>query len=658
MTLASRERRQTNRKENIPTSRCGGDIGSEAAASGTRADGSFEDLFIRSLVAASSCPQHRKEAQRSEGTRWRPSVRSENRRFPHAGKRWLSSQPPKKQNAAAAAELPALPEISRDEYKDLVNTYPGFEDTRIQHPKRKANHQSLAPRLVLTPMEELSQTPGQREIIPPEDSVHAANIRNFVRLVKGRLGRISHDKMWELYQSIQSPRPRYLDDGTIARFFRQLSWVQFKDSELMMRRYFELLDECIGEGVALSREVWNGAINYTSRWLRRATSREVKVAIETWMRMENAGHQADNVTFNILFGVAIRAGRYALADTIYAELKSRDLPINRYFRASMIHYAGVKRDGDGVRQAFRDLVNAGEVVDTAVMNCVILSLIRAGEAAAAESVFLRMKAMHEQKFGVASLKDWRRRRQLAKILNTTGQRLREEKQQHESSFFGGVYSSDERREEVQKVTPIAPDSTTYALMIKHHAYTSGNLEKIRELLDEMRECKLNVHGSVYVHILRGFWTHGGYAFSPWSRKALEEFWVEIMTACLPSLAAPEIIQPAVIAEPIHEDEDRSTMLGAMMFDQQQHQAAHPTEEPEPDEEPVEVDTNELERPTYLAKGLAMAAVHAFYKCTGSKRMLEVWDDIQARWKNAPEDELERVQEAVDRMKRQDSIYIH
>ncbi|KAF2160402.1 hypothetical protein M409DRAFT_29248 [Zasmidium cellare ATCC 36951] len=663
MILPSRERRHPNRKDErcLHRTRCGGDIGYEAVASGTRADGSFEDLFIRSLVAASSCREHRKEDYRLGETRRRPIIRPDSQRY-HANRRWLSSQPQKKQSAAAAAELPALPEISRHEYKELVNTYPEF-DTKVERRRKKVEHQPLAPRLVLTPLEELSRTPGQREILPPEGPVHAANIRNFVRLLKKPLGRISHDKVWELYQFIQSPRPRYLDDDVFARFFRQLSWIQFKDSEITMQRYFELLDECIGEGVPLSREVWNGAINFAARWLRSATSNEVKVAIETWMRMENAGHEADSVTFNILFGVAVRAGRYALADTIYAELRSRDLPINRYFRASMIHYAGVKRDGDGVRQAFRDLVNAGEIVDTAVMNCVILALIRAGEAAAAENVFLRMKALHEQKFGVMSLKDWRRRRQLAKVLDTTGHRLRQEKQQHETSFFGGVYSADERREGVQKVTPIAPDSSTYALMIKHHAYTSGHLDKTRELLEEMRENKHHVHGSVYVHILRGFWTHGGYAFSAWNRRSLEDFWAEIMTASMPSLATPEIIQPAEapehdIPESSVDEEDRSDMLGAMMIDHQQTQVNSPHEEPDLDEEPVEIDTNELERPTYFAKGLALAAVHAFYKCTGSKRMLEVWDDIQTRWKDAPEDEREKVQDAVDRMIRQDSIYIH
>lgn len=658
MISATREPRQCDRleQEHISKVQCRGDNGSEAAESGRGPHASFEDLFIRSLVAASSCRQHKTERQLCERIRWRPLVKQDKRRPHHMGKRWVSSQPPKKQTAAAAAELPALPEISRDEFKELVNTYPGF-DKKIKHRETKPKHQALAPRLVMTPLEELSRARGERVIIPPEDALHAANIRAFVHLVKQPLGRISHDKMWDLYQILQSPRPRYLDDDVLDRFFRQLSWAQFKDSRITMERYFALLDECIAEGVHLSRETWNGAMTYAARWLRKATSNEVKSAVETWMRMENAGHKADNVTFNILFGVAVRAGRYALADTIYAELRSRDLPINRYFRASMIYYAGVKRDGEGVRKSFRDLVNAGEMVDTSIMNCVILSLIRSGEPAAAENVFLRMKALHEQKFGVASLKDWRSKKRLAQVLDRAGNRLRQEKQHHESSFFGAVFSSDERREEVQKATPIAPDSSTYSLLIKHHAYTSGNLDNIRELLAEMRDNQHHVHGSVYVHILRGFWTHGGYAFSAWSRRSLEDLWVEIVTASLPPVPEPNIDNSPDITASVEGEEHMSDMLGAMMYDQGQKQNAKDQEDAER-QKTEDLDSDELQRPTYFAKGLALAAVHAFYKCTGSKRMLEVWDEIQVRWQDAPEGERERVQEAIDRMLRKDSIYIH
>lgn len=640
MTVASRERRQHT---HTSSSKCGGDPDVGAAASGRGADGSFEDLFIRSLVAAGSCRQHRREHAWSGTTRWKAPTRS-------LQKRWLSSQPPNKSNAPISAYVPSLPEISKEEYKGLVDTY----HTDVEPARKHQDFYRLAPRLVATPFEELSLAPGQRQALPPEDDQHAAEIKRLTYLLRRPLGRVSHDHLWDVYQNLRSPRPRYLEDAAFARFFRQLSWIPFKDSETTMRRYFALLDECIGEGVYLSRQIWNDAINFAGRWLRRATSDEVKVAVETWMRMEKAGHEADHVTFNILFGVAVRAGRYALADTIYAELKARDLTINRYFRASLIHYAGVKRDGDGVRQAFRDLVNAGEVVDTTVMNCVILSLIRSGEAAAAENVFFRMKALHEDKFGVAALRDWRRKKELATVLNKTGHDLQQEKEKHESSFFGASFSADDRREEIQKVTPIAPDATTYGLLIKHHAYTSGNLENIRQLLEEMTENGHHIHGSVYVHILRGFWIHGGYAFSAWNRKRLEDFWVEIVNATMPSFAASEVVaSPEGPQKSEDEVEHHSDMLGAMLFDQQQSQ---PQEEQPILQEHDTTEIPELDRPTYFAKGLAMAAVHAFYKCTGSKRMLEVWDEILARWEHPPVDERERVQDAVDRMLRQDSIY--
>lgn len=287
--------------------------------------------------------------------------------------------------------------ISRAEYADLGVTYPSPSDLweilpGQRHPPQQTalrpvlptqarpNYLPLAPRLVLTPKQEERPPYSKRRVLPPEDKQHAQETKRLKELLRSHWQSMRVGRIWAQYMRLRPPRPRYLSDDLLHKLFARLSMVEFK-TLASGRRYFALLDECLDEGVQLTREEWNTAIAFAGRWVKHTSKEEVKAAVETWMRMDTAGHQPDNVTFNILFDVAARAGRFALADTIAAELEARELPLNRYFRTSVIHYAGIRGSGDGVRKAFKDLVNAGEIVDTAVMNCVILSLVRSGEAA-------------------------------------------------------------------------------------------------------------------------------------------------------------------------------------------------------------------------------------------------------------------------------------
>jgi pentatricopeptide repeat protein len=576
-----------------------------------------EDVFIESLVAAGFCRHH--AAVRPLGLErplsfptsrcrnWDKRSFPEPRRFSTHCRRESAAPAP----APAPAVLPADEDITREEYKDLVNTYGNPEE--LSGPADRQAHMPLAPRLVIPPDKEDKPPFAARQILPPEDAIHAEQIKSLRRFLVGEKGKIPLAKMWDVYQSLRAPRLRYLADDDIRRAFSHLSWVEFKHSDGAMPRYFGLLDECVSEDIPLTQNEWNGAIAFAGHWVRHVTSSEVKRAVETWMRMERHNVQADNVTFNILFDVAVKAGRYALADTIHNELKSRDMPLTRYFRTSMIYYAGMRGDGEAVRQAFRDLVNAGEIVDTAIMNCVILSLVRAGEPAAAENVFAKMKRLYEQKMGADSLRRWREQKELGRLLNKAATRLRKEKKKHESSFFGSQYSSDDHREELQKATPIAPNARTYRILIQHHAYTSGDIDRVRELLDEMKEKGFHIHGSVYVHILRGFWQHGGFAYTGWSRTRLESLWGEFLAA------------------------SESTVI---------------------DVEGNEVEPSEEDRSPYFTTSVAHSALRAFYKCAGVKRMQAVWDEIKARWKDRDAEDEVQVQGTVDKLVRADSIYIN
>lgn len=605
---------------------------------GKGAGRSVEDVFIASLVQAGQCRQHatwrvqsghaqtgfRGHREHARRLRCDPTVRS----F-HTTRRT-------KQTATA---LPEPPEISSEEYRSLVNIYDSELSDDRQHrlqqqhesgsipavfqPEEQPSHIPLAPRLVITPEQEAKPPYTPREILEPLDLEHAARIHLFHRLLQYEPGRLSLPKLWSVYESLPTPRPRYLADDDVHLAFRHLNWIEYRPSEGAMQRYFALLEDCLSEGIPLTFEEWNSAIAFAGRWVRRISTAQVRAAIETWMRMEREGGEgANHVTFNILFDVAVKAGRFALADTIFSELKARKLPMNRYFRTSMIYYQGMRGDGEAVRQAFKDLVDAGEIVDTSVMNCVILSLIRAGEPESAENVFYKMKALVEKKLGAEAVRGWRENRELGRLLHGTAGKIRREAEKHEGSFFGSFYSAARRREEVQKLTPIAPDARTFSLLVRHHAYTSGDIGRIKELLKEMKGQGYQMHGGLYTHIFRGFSIHGGGGYARWSRHLLEEFWEEFLLA----LSAGEPAQTGT-AKSASEVEDEYKAL-----------------------------PGELERAPYFTRALGQAAITAFYRCAGKKRMLGVWEQIKDRWKEMGEEEAGGLQRVVERFEGEDAMY--
>jgi pentatricopeptide repeat protein len=375
-----------------------------------------------------------------------------------------------------------------------------------------------------------------------------------------------------------------------------------------------------------------------------------------WLRMEEAGVPANHVTFNILFYSAVKAGRFALADTIHNELLARNMELDRYFRISMIYYAGARGNGDGVRKAFNDMVNAGETIDVMVMNCVIRSLIHAGEAPAAEHVFEKMKEMHVTKFGTKGPNDWQNQRKLAKLLNETGKRLRKERELHESSFFGSVFANNDRREAIQRATPIAPTARTYRTLLRYHCRVSGDMDRIMELLAESRDAGFPMHGSVYLDLFVGFHTHGGYAFTAWKPSTLEAFWQDLLTEIdkpltyhppTPTSTDTDPDQPDANtpAEAEAEEEADSASFSGL-------EALEALETSSPLEEDDEFhEVWEEDKAPYFTCSMAVVATLAFHRCCGRRRMLAVWAEVQGRWRDMRVEDRQRVEDVLGEIER-------
>lgn len=539
------------------------------------------------------------------------------------------------------------PKASRQQYADLVNTY-DFHTLRRPEPTVKPEHMRLAPRLIITPEQEDRPPHKARQILEPIDDDHRQKIRRVKRLLTGWKPGLKSRRKWAAFVDLPTPRLRYIEDVVALKLFQHLAWVEKRDWD-NSQRYFALLEEAVGERVPLRTGDWNTAISFAGRWVQKTTTDEVKAAIETWLRMEReGGKSANNITFNILFDVAVKGGRFALADTIYAEMERRGLELNRYFRTSKIYYAGKRGDAENVRAAFRELVAAGEIVDTAIMNCVIVSLVRCGEIASAENVVGKMKRLHEQKFGTDSIQDWRDKRAMGRLLDRSARQLREDENKHLSSFFGSPYSNDDKKEAIQRSAPIAPDELTYRILIQWHAYTSGNFEKIRGYVEEVQAAGWKVHHNVFYVLFAAFHKHGGYAFTAWNRKSLEAHWREYVQSVAGNAANEELaarLQDRVSKITATKERHEIYPLDPSDAIESSESEADAREELEDDDEDTDPPPSHL-APTQFRASTVRLALAAFYKCAGAKRMVEVWEEVQHEWSDMSDADRRNVESLV------------
>ncbi|KAL8669214.1 MAG: hypothetical protein Q9168_006185 [Polycauliona sp. 1 TL-2023] len=286
-----------------------------------------------------------------------------------------------------------------------------------------------------------------------------------------------------------------------------------------MLRYLRIVDDAKEASIPLIESEWNTAIAYAGRCFVQvdAAALQVESALRLWKEMEQeAGVQSGAVTFNILFDIAAKAGKYVLAEMILKEMNERALHYSRYSYVGFIYFHGLQGNGAGVRKAYKDLVEAGQIVDTVVMNCVITSLIHAGELPAAEQVYERMKQLFHAKTGEpVSHRDWRYTRDLGRILNEASRTLRDQ---------------PEKLQRLQSEQCLAPNTRTFSIFIDYHVRFTGELRLITSLLAEMQDFKIPIQGQMYIQIFRGFARHGGVKYTSWTTQRLEAVWTSVLAA--------------------------------------------------------------------------------------------------------------------------------
>ena len=352
--------------------------------------------------------------------------------------------------------------------------------------------------------------------VEPRSEDERLAIAGLLRVIEDE--NVEQKLVFEAYTALPFPGVAYLEDLHRQLFIRRMSQVETKSQRSMMR-FLSVIDDIKSADLRLKEAEWNSAISFAGRCFVRVSAVEVEAALRTWKEMEEeAGVKSGHVTFNILFDIATKAGKYVLAEMILKEMASRDLQLNRFAHVGLIFYHGVREDGQGIRQAYRELVEAGHIVDNVVMECVIASFLRAGELPAAEQVLERRKRLFAEKANAkvpSMTRDWRRMRELGNVLNKAAPMSKKIPQ---------------KLQQIQAEQYLGPTLRTYSIFIEHHVSVSGELRCVTNMLDEMQLFGIAMHGRIFVKIFKGFAYHGGVKYTSWTRARLESVWTALKLA--------------------------------------------------------------------------------------------------------------------------------
>ncbi|KAF2441542.1 hypothetical protein P171DRAFT_434200 [Karstenula rhodostoma CBS 690.94] len=517
--------------------------------------GLTEKLFIQALARAGSCSEHAKQIStlRDRLPFVAPHYKKRRKSVDAIARREYTSGKPSRKGPFRIAKT-----FAEKELKALVDYYglemqlaPG-EEADIE------DHGSL-----------VWNVGDQHEKWPPKTPEDAQLVEKLCALVK--LEEPSHDHLWDAYRRLSEPRIVYLPRRTIHDVLHHLSIVERPGLDAM-QRYLSILDDMKHAHIHIKLNEWTAAAHFAGRSRGIVSTEDLQSALYLWRDMEQrANLRGSTVTFNVLFNIAVKAGKFTLAELFLKEMKARRLKFHRHFRVSLLYYYGVMQNGSGVRRVYQDMIKHGDVIDVVVMNAVIAALIRAGEPSAAEHVFERMKRLAAAAVNgsasytipggptvVKSDRSWRGTRKLGLQLTYGGRHLRER--------------DAEALKDLQDWAPIAPNSRTYSLLIRHQATVEGNIDRVNELLREMGYNAVPLEGSIFVVVFHGFAQFGGVRYSSWTRAKLEQTWTEYLQAL----------------------DDR------------------------------------LDR-TWINQTSAIAALKAFRKCADVERTLEVWKEIKEIW---------------------------
>ena len=406
-----------------------------------------------------------------------------------------------------------MPAAVQDRHKLFSFVNSGEERSVEEHfdfyrdPYRRGYAMPDGPNLRVSDKKDDVQYPSRDETFKISDNTQQLLVRLYAAIGQ-RLrhpNRVSLEPIYKLYGELPEPRMLHLTWPWRNRLLKVMGTPHKRDMESMLR-YFALVADVKNAGLTLRRSQWNFALAFATKYAARTTAQEMESALRLWREMEREANILGNdVTFNVLFDVAAKAGNFTLADMIYQEMEGRGIEFNRFHHVSLIHYFGLKLDSSGIRAAYKEMVESGEMVDTIALNCVISGLLRCGEEDAAEETYQRMKNGHALAPDMPQ-RDYMMNKVITKVL---------------MMFTRVGKKHPELKEALQTKVQLSPDLHTYKLLVQHYAIRVGNLNKVAQYLDEMKHLKVPIHPTIFLALFKGFYTHGGFQSSDWSDQRLD-----------------------------------------------------------------------------------------------------------------------------------------
>ncbi|KAK1761205.1 hypothetical protein QBC47DRAFT_289709 [Echria macrotheca] len=415
--------------------------------------------------------------------------------------------------------------LSKQELLALVDSYDGRPLESVEEHLRFFRDPYLrgydtpdGPPITLARSQQDYHFPTAEETIAPDDEVRQIlwHLRFCIITRLRNSEKVDLDEIYDTYQRLPEPRMLYIPGRLRHQLLSVLGQPQKKNSKSMLR-YFAVIADVKNNGISLTSGEWNAAISFASRYVGVSTEVEVEAALEIWREMEHESSiPATDVTFNILFDVASKAGNFTLAEMIYREMEARGHRPNRYHYVSLIHFFGLKLDTDGLRAAYGEMVRAGEMIDTVALNAVLSGLLRAGEEDAAERVYEKMKASVGNGEAIP-VRNYATNRAITQALLMFA-RL-------------GRHHPD-LRERLQATAPLHPDLHTYRILVNHHGVGKGDLARVARYVDEMKYFCIPLHGAIFLALFKSFAIHGGPVGSgaAWSAQRLGSIWDAFLNA--------------------------------------------------------------------------------------------------------------------------------
>ncbi|PLB54442.1 pentatricopeptide repeat protein [Aspergillus steynii IBT 23096] len=481
----------------------------------------------------------------------------------------------------------------------------------------------------------------------------------------------SNHYIFRLYRDLPHPGVACLSKrsrGTLLRRFANPPNRRWVDA----RRYLALVEDMIVSKLPMSRSLWSSAIHLAGRASGNVIKADLVRSIGIWQQMEHLGGiRGDGVVFTILFDIAIKAGQFTVADRLVEEMTRRKISFGRTGKVSKIYYHGLLQDAEGIHRTFDEFVSSGEIVDTAVLNCLLVSFLRAGEAETAEQLYRRM--IHGQKTGkqrhihgpgyTSEFIEYRdKARDLNQVLQLSSA-LRDQLPEHHRAL--------------QQAFPMVPDTRTFHILLSHHAYETGSLESFMSTLKDMEMAfTIPPRGMIYLLLFDGF-ANNGRKRKGWTPERLQETWRAYLAVLYesrarfherfykpgtlvwqnplesgapgnsrtitrapsglytplpsnnveradpveetPEPAAPEQTEPEHSTTEAGDEVDADELLGKS------------TQEPHPEPDHLTVLERQIENGVFLGRRMIIIILRAFGTCCGPKAVMEVWLRMEKLW---------------------------